>query len=324
MKLSIILPVYKVEKYIQRCINSILSQTFSDFELIIIDDGSPDNCGLICDEFAQKDNRIKVIHKTNEGLGFARNAGLDIATGEYVAFIDSDDWIEKDMFEYLISIADKNKCDVVRFGWFLEGINQSKNDFDLKGEGIVDKEFVNEAFILDKFGSQAWKNIYRLDLFRDIRFPPGIYEDLLCIYKIILKAKRVYCTDKPFYHYLIREDNISFSTHPLKSFYIFKAFEDRYNFTENNYTFLNDKIFAKCIGFALQTYNDGLKMPNQLGEKLNYVIDFIIKNKEFINKSKAISVTKKTLLYLFVNLRVIYNLLARSAFFIRSTKRKVI
>ena len=101
MKVSAIVPVYNVEKYIYRCVDSILNQTFSDFELILVDDGSPDNCPQICDEYAKKDSRIKVIHKENGGLSSARNAGLDIASGEWISFIDSDDWIHKDYLLYL-------------------------------------------------------------------------------------------------------------------------------------------------------------------------------------------------------------------------------
>ena len=99
--ISVIVPVYKVEPYLARCIDSILAQTFTDFELILIDDGSPDNCGRICDEYSQKNNRIQVIHKENGGLSSARNAGMEICKGDYIYFIDSDDWIEPDMYEKL-------------------------------------------------------------------------------------------------------------------------------------------------------------------------------------------------------------------------------
>lgn len=115
-ELTIIVPVYKVEPYLRRCIDSILNQTFRDFELILIDDGSPDNCGAICDEYAEKDGRILVIHQKNQGVSAARNAGLDIARGTYLGFVDSDDWIEPEMYETMITTAKEKNVDVVVCG----------------------------------------------------------------------------------------------------------------------------------------------------------------------------------------------------------------
>lgn len=112
-KVSIIVPVYNVEKYIHRCIESLINQTLKDIEIILVDDESPDSCPFICDEYAKKDPRIKVIHKKNEGLGLTRNAGLEIANGEFIAFIDSDDWVDQTMYETLYNTAQKNKCDTV-------------------------------------------------------------------------------------------------------------------------------------------------------------------------------------------------------------------
>lgn len=112
-KCSCIVPIYNVEKYLPQCIESILNQTHSNFELILVDDGSPDNCGKICDEYEKKDNRIAVIHKKNGGVSAARNAGLDAATGEYICFSDSDDWLEKDYIEYLLNLSIENDAEYV-------------------------------------------------------------------------------------------------------------------------------------------------------------------------------------------------------------------
>ena len=112
-KISVIVPVYNVERYLDRCIQSILNQTLKELEIILVDDGSPDNCPALCDEYAQKDARIKVIHKKNEGLGFARNAGLNLASGKFVSFLDSDDWVAPAMYETLYRVAEKMKCDTV-------------------------------------------------------------------------------------------------------------------------------------------------------------------------------------------------------------------
>ena len=115
-ELSIIVPVYKVEKYLPKCLDSILAQTFTDFELILIDDGSPDRCGDICDEYAAKDDRLIVIHQENKGVSAARNAGLDIARGEYIGFVDSDDWIEPEMYETMLATAKESEAEIVACG----------------------------------------------------------------------------------------------------------------------------------------------------------------------------------------------------------------
>ena len=139
-ELSIIVPVYKVELYLRRCIDSILAQTFRDFELILIDDGSPDNCGAICDEYAAKDSRIIVIHQENQGVSAARNAGLDIACGTYLGFVDSDDWIEPEMYETMINTAKEKQVDVVVCGINYFEENGTFIRSDLKSEGSYDTE----------------------------------------------------------------------------------------------------------------------------------------------------------------------------------------
>ena len=115
-KISVIVPVYKVEKYLDRCVESIVNQTYKNLEIILVDDGSPDNCPVMCDEWAEKDERIRVIHKENGGLADARNAGMNIATGDYIGFVDSDDWIEPNMYEVLLKNALKYDADISRCG----------------------------------------------------------------------------------------------------------------------------------------------------------------------------------------------------------------
>ncbi len=146
--LSIIVPIYKVEPYLRRCIDSILAQTFTDFELILIDDGSPDGCGAICDEYAQKDNRIIVIHQENQGVSAARNAGLDIARGEFIGFVDPDDWVSPEMFESLHRAAVQNGRDIAICG--LCYVDADETDFR---QGLTESGFFSqEAFIQELFG----------------------------------------------------------------------------------------------------------------------------------------------------------------------------
>lgn len=133
MKLSIIVPVYKVEKYIRRCLDSIINQTFTDFELILVDDGSPDTSGEICEGYAKKDERIRVIHQENKGLSGARNTGVEVSKGEYIGFVDSDDWIELEMYEKLITAAEKYGADIVKCG--LDYTDGNCHDRDNYGTG---------------------------------------------------------------------------------------------------------------------------------------------------------------------------------------------
>ena len=129
-KISIIVPVYNVEQYINRCIDSLLGQTLKDIEIILVDDGSPDQCPQICDEYARKDSRIKVIHKKNNGLGYARNSGLELATGEYIAFVDSDDYVNINMYEKLYNETINNNFDIVYCGFIVE--NKDKSTYEEK------------------------------------------------------------------------------------------------------------------------------------------------------------------------------------------------
>lgn len=171
-ELSIIVPVYKVEPYLRRCIDSILAQTFRDFELILIDDGSPDNCGAICDEYAAKDSRIIVIHQKNQGVSAARNAGLDIAKGTYLGFVDSDDWIEPEMYETMIATAKEKQVDVVACScrmWDENG-NTLGVELDKTGEYVGD-ELLSTIFVPPfNMGHVCWNKLYKTKVIQDCRF----------------------------------------------------------------------------------------------------------------------------------------------------------
>lgn len=175
-QLSIIVPVYKVEKYLPKCIESILNQTFSDFELILIDDGSPDHCGTICDEYASKDSRIKVIHQANAGVSAARNAGLDIASGTFLGFVDSDDWIDPEMYTAMISAAVNRGADIVicgiqhfdEMGRFLYQELLSSGDY----QGF---ELMASLYAMpNPLGGCIWNKIYRRECVADIRYSEGV------------------------------------------------------------------------------------------------------------------------------------------------------
>ncbi|MBR2040184.1 MAG: glycosyltransferase [Clostridia bacterium] len=210
IKISVIVPVYKVEPYLEKCIDSILNQTYKDFELILVDDGSPDNCPAICDEYAKKDSRITVIHKQNGGLSDARNAALEIAKGEFVTFVDSDDFIAPNALQLLMEAAVENNSDVVistKFEFFSNGniCKCSEN----KGSIVVDSKKALELIFYKNGRWDAWGSLYKRGLFEKERFPVGkLYEDIATIPKIILNAENICFIDASIYYYFVRTGSI--------------------------------------------------------------------------------------------------------------------
>lgn len=216
--LSIIVPVYKVEEYIHKCISSILSQTFTDFELILINDGSPDNCGVICDDYAKKDERIIVIHQKNQGLSAARNAGLDIAKGDYITFVDSDDSISENTYlDNMEILLNDKSIDILEYPY----VKVRKNGTETITDPIDNiygsfQIFIYWALISNK-GPNVWSKIFKKYIFQNIRFPYGkIYEDLFILPEISNITSHVYSSNKGEYSYLIREESISNGDYPLK------------------------------------------------------------------------------------------------------------
>lgn len=210
--ISIIVPCYKVELYLPKCVDSILNQTYTNLEIIIVDDGSPDRCGEICDAYAQKDCRIKVIHKENGGLSDARNVAIDRASGEYIIFIDSDDCVTADYVETLYRLAEKYQCKI-GVAWlrtFHEGCIPSTNQ-PRYFERVFDRlEGIERMFYQELFDTAAWCKIYHRTLFETgIRYPFGlIYEDLPTTYLLFLQADKIAFCNRIVYNYLLRKNSI--------------------------------------------------------------------------------------------------------------------
>lgn len=207
MKLSVIIPVYQVEATLNRCVESVVGQTFTDLEVILVDDGSPDNCPKMCDEWAKRDRRIRVIHKDNGGLSDARNAGLDVASGEFIAFVDSDDYLQNDTYQRVLPLA--TTCDIVEFPVyrFFGSTKQSMLLFD--NSIYTDKA---EYWLKHKAyeHTYAWNKIFKASLFDGIRFPKGcVFEDAYIFPLLLQRANQVGNTNQGLYYYCNNDQGIT-------------------------------------------------------------------------------------------------------------------
>ena len=261
--ISVIVPVYKVEDYLERCIDSILRQTYNSLEIILVDDGSPDRCGEICDEYAKKDSRIRVIHKENGGLSDARNVALDICKGEYISFIDSDDYISDDYFEYLYKLIIEEEADIS-----VCGVNKFSEDNEPKN--VVNNE---EVIILNKidgyramyyqrlFDHSAWAKLYKSSLFKGIRYPKGrLYEDAFTTYKVLDNSKKIVIGNKKNYYYLIRESSIMNMKFNIRNMDAIDATDEIYNFTNMKYPELIKSVSSRVLSANVRTL---LLMPRE-------------------------------------------------------------
>lgn len=244
--ISIIVPVYKVEEYLHRCINSILEQTFVDFELILIDDGSPDNSGKICDLYASNDNRIKVIHKNNGGLADARNAGLDIAIGDYIGFVDSDDFIDLDMYEKLYKACIKSGSKISMCGRYDVFGNNKKPMFSFEGYRIWNsKEAIENLLTWNNIDSSACDKLFERSLFNNIRFPKGKYnEDIFIMMEILCNSKKIVHIGEAKYYYYHRQDSITTELFTEKKMDLIEASEKLMKFVHDTYPDLMPKAYS--------------------------------------------------------------------------------
>lgn len=208
-EISVIVPVYNVQPYLRRCLDSVVNQTFSDLEILLIDDGSTDKSGEICDEYARADNRIRVIHKQNAGISAARNTGIDIAAGRFIGFIDSDDYIAPDMYEQL-----RNEIIKQNAGMAVCGVFDVYNDKPAPFHGeykLCDSEQAMKVFLLgENYGCYAVDKLYKRELFNDLRFKQGIIiEDAQLMPKIVAECERVVFTGAAKYYYMHRNSGIT-------------------------------------------------------------------------------------------------------------------
>ena len=249
--ISVIIAVYKVEKYLCRCVDSVLEQTYTNMEIILVDDGSPDNCPVMCDEYARQDSRVKVIHQENAGLSGARNAGIDMAQGQWLAFVDSDDYLAADFLErlYQACVDTGSSLSVCRWEYVLgEKIPEIGS-----GETRVytGREMLANLYVPDgAYFVVAWNKLYRKELFEDIRYPLGrIHEDEATTYRIYDKVKKAAYVDRSLYGYFVTPVSITRGFNPKRMDWV-TAVAERLDFFEQ-------KGYTELMVQGLQALADG-------------------------------------------------------------------
>lgn len=301
--ISIVVPVYKVEKYLNNCIKSILMQTYENLEVILVDDGSPDSCPQLCDALAKQDNRVKVIHKKNGGLSDARNVGLEISKGKYITFVDSDDFISNDMIEILynmcinlqadFAMCQKLDCDEE------DTINSVEFDVsEIKYKTFENAEKMNAYLATNEIETTAWKKLYKSTLIKQFRFPKGkIHEDAFTTYRIIDKAEKIAVTNRIGYYYRNNPQSIMNSGFSLNRLHAIEAKLEQLSFIEAKYPSLYKFAAAEVIyacnyclkEMALKSYYDqSIENKIQLFYR-KYVRYYIMRNNVSLS-GKVVSV----------------------------------
>lgn len=248
---SVIVPVYGVEPFLDRCVESIVGQTYKNLQIILVDDGSPDNCPAMCDAWAEKDSRIQVIHKENGGLSDARNAGLAVADGEYIGFVDSDDWLDPRFFEVLYQAAAKHDCQISECDYIVTS-GAAPEEADIGETVVCAVESAMERHLLDKmFRQVVWNKLYRREVIT-VLFEKGKYhEDVFWTYQIIANCDRLAHVDVAMYCYFQREDSIMGQEYSLKRLDAVEAAVRRCRFVSEQFPQLAGIAQGQLIGSCM-------------------------------------------------------------------------
>lgn len=265
--ISVIIPVYKVEKYLDVCVESVVSQTYRDLEIILVDDGSPDNCGAMCDEWAKKDPRIRVIHKENGGLSDARNVGMEAATGEFMAFVDSDDYVDRQMYDVLLRELVNNDCDVAACGYIQSDGSESFPEqippYSLTFFTPVEMQI---SLMQDSAVRQVvWNKLFRTECIKDIKFEKGkIHEDEFWTYKALARCRKYVAVNYIGYYYFQRSGSIMSTVFSLQRLVAVEAKLGRYQFYRKEFPEIADAARVNVAGSCM--YN-GMMAVKYLGKE---------------------------------------------------------
>ena len=298
-RISVVVPVYNVEKYLEKCVNSIVNQTYKNLEIILVDDGATDNSGKLCDELAKIDNRIKVYHKENGGLSDARNYGVERATGDYIGFVDSDDYIDAEMYEKLYEAIKKENADVAECNLKIIYPNRVELYTNEKYFKVCTKqEYLEEYLKIEKVFGSVWTKLIKSDIAKKLVFPKGkLYEDTYYAYDLINVANSFVLIDSPSYNYLMRENSITNAKFNLRIFDLIEIVEKFHKMTYENYPSLKEaadcrKMYAYFSVLNSILLEDEFKNNSYYPKIINYFkrnYMSLLKN-TYINRNRKLSV----------------------------------
>ena len=277
--ISIIVPVYRAEAYLRQCLDSIVEQTYRNLQIILVDDGSPDGCGKICDEYGAGDPRIQVIHQPNMGVSAARNAGLSAATGDWIGWVDSDDWIDPDMVSFLLENALAVQADVCICGRY-EEIPGRTEFYGAAEPALLNKKEAMQALLEARVLDDAlYDKLWKRQLFQYIRFPNGkTYEDLATVYRLLGKAERVLCLPEPKYHYRRRPGSIMGDVSLPNRINHYDFAQQRYRDLIERWPEFQPLLEERCLAAAIGIWSGCCHNPRsvrrQYAAKLQQIADY--------------------------------------------------
>lgn len=324
-EISIVVPVYNVEKYLEKCLDSIIKQTFIDVEILLIDDGSTDNSLKICKNYAEKDDRIRVIHQINQGLSAARNTGIENAKGKYIGFIDSDDYIDEDMYEYLYNQITNQDADIAVCGIYNEYADIIRRAYP-QDEYIVatQKEAMSMVLEANKISVNAVNKLYKREIFKDLRYPVGkLSEDAHLILEILLQANRIVISTTPKYHYVHRENSITTAPYTQKDLSVIEAYVNNKKLIEKYYPDLLEVAEFRCF-FAYFYVLDKMALTKKFKDKetRKKLIKYVRANKSSLKKNSYVGRNRKIAAIGLMIHPIFYNMFVKLEF--KRKKKKVV
>lgn len=275
-KISIIVPIYNVQDYLGKCIESLINQTYKNIEIVLVNDGSNDDSGRICDYYSSIDKRIKVIHQKNGGVSSARNTGLKYSTGDYIGFVDPDDWVDNCMYEKLLEILIKNKSSISMCSYKYENENTELNVLkpNLIEQNLSSKELISKLFVANSFYYTILCNkLYRADLWNDIKFPEGyVHEDEAVIHIIYDRCKQLSSISNEFYHYRMVSSSITHTNQLIRKIDYANALSSRLNYLySKNLIGSYGELLNKILYLLLSGF-DGIKLNKTSSKKIRKII----------------------------------------------------
>ena len=293
---SIVVPIYKVEKYLDKCIQSIINQTYKNLEIILVDDGSPDNCGTICDKYAKIDSRIKVLHKKNDGVSNARNSGIEIASGDYLYLPDGDDFLPETAIEKLVNLIVSTGTDMVISENYIIGedniIMGVHNSINIDTEyKVYSKKESAMLWVNEDWG--PWGKLYKMDVHKNVKFPAHkIHEDEAIMFQLINNCSKIVYTPEPLYYYVRREGSTTNSNYSIKKMDWLEAWINNVEYIRENFSNVYTKAVDKMLTVAIYNFDNLLKLKETEGY-IDEIKNIMRKYYKDIISNKYVKYTKK-------------------------------